>query len=171
MRGHARSTCRVHYDVAWCAGGEHGVVLLNHRTFRVRPMYWRMASLDGIELTFPKNLPCYLLLPISLGRRQVWGRVVGERVRRSCGHSLKRRNCDVDLRDLCRRLEMWVEWGQTVVRKGAYVDMSQGAEAVAVEIAKIMAYLFFARKTKMSTVAGKLVAVQSLTAGRGSNCR
>ena len=56
--------------------------------------------------------------------------------------------------------KMWVEWRQTVVRKGAYVDMSQGAEAVAVEIAKFMAYLFFARKNKMSTVAGKLVAVQ-----------
>ena len=37
----------------------------------------------------------------------------------------------------------WVEWRQTVVRKGAYVDKSQGAEAVAVEIAKFMAYLFF----------------------------
>ena len=67
--------------------------------------------------------------------------------------------------------KMWVEWRQTVVRKGAYVDMSQGPEAVAVEIAKFRAYLFFARKNKMSTVAGKLVAVQYFTAGRGSNCR
>ena len=96
---------------------------------------------------------------------------MGKRVRRYCGHSLKRRNCAVDLRDLCRRLKMWVEWRQTVVRKGAYVDMSQGPEAVAVEIAKFRAYLFFARKNKMSTVAGKLVAVQYFTAGRGSNCR
>ena len=47
-----------------------------------------------------------------------------------------------------------------MVRKGAYVDISQGAEVVAVEIAKFTAYLFFARKNKMSTVAGKLVAVQ-----------
>ena len=39
--------------------------------------------------------------------------------------------------------KMWVEWRQTVVRKGTYVDMSQGAEAVAVEIAKFMAYFFF----------------------------
>ena len=49
---------------------------------------------------------------------------------------------------------MWVEWCQTVVRKGAYVDISQGAEVVAVEIAKFTAYLFFARKNMMSTVAG-----------------
>ena len=56
--------------------------------------------------------------------------------------------------------KMWVEWRQTVVRKGAYADMSQGEETVAVEIAKFMAYLFFARKNQMSTVAGKLVAVQ-----------
>ena len=47
-----------------------------------------------------------------------------------------------------------------MVRKGAYADMSQGAEAVAVEISKFMAYLFFARKYKISTVAGKLVEVQ-----------
>ena len=69
--------------------------------------------------------------------------------------------------------KMWVEWRQTVVRKEAYVDtsMSQGAEAVAVEIAKFMAYLFFARKNKMSTVAGKLVAVQHFHRRAGSNCR
>ena len=56
--------------------------------------------------------------------------------------------------------KMWVEWRQTVVRKGAYVDMSQGAEAVAFEIANFMAYLFLASKSKMSTLAGKLVPVQ-----------
>lgn len=40
------------------------------------------------------------------------------------------------------------------------MDVSHGTQAVADEIAKFMAYLFFARKNKMSTVAGKLVAIQ-----------
>lgn len=44
--------------------------------------------------------------------------------------------------------KLWVEWRQAVVWKGPYVDVSQGVEAVADEIAKFMAFLVFARKNK-----------------------
>ena len=57
-----------------------------------------------------------------------------------------------------------------MVRKGGYVDMSQGLDAVAVEIAKFMAYLFFASKNKMSTAAGKLVVVQYFHRRAGIDC-
>lgn len=44
--------------------------------------------------------------------------------------------------------KMWVEWRQAVVRKGAYVDLSQGADVVANELSKFMAFLFSLGKIK-----------------------
>jgi hypothetical protein len=46
------------------------------------------------------------------------------------------------------------------VHRSVYLDMELGEEAVAKEIAKYMAHLYFSRGNKPSTVEGKLVAVQ-----------
>ena len=46
------------------------------------------------------------------------------------------------------------------MQRAVYLDLSQGEQAVAEEIAQFMAFCYFARQNKMATVAGKLVAVQ-----------
>ena len=88
------------------------------------------------------------------------GRVVGKRVRRSCGHSLKRRNCAVDLRDLCRRLEnvgrVAADGGE---KRGVCGYVSRGRSSGS-RNREVYGILFFLSQNKMSTVAGKLVAVQ-----------
>ena len=47
-----------------------------------------------------------------------------------------------------------------MAQKGPYPDSSQGADSIADDIANFLAFLFFVRKNKMSTIAGKRVAVQ-----------
>ncbi|CAB1109183.1 unnamed protein product [Ectocarpus sp. CCAP 1310/34] len=56
--------------------------------------------------------------------------------------------------------KLWVEWRTVAVRKSVYLDEARGEEVLASELAKYMAYLFFCRGNKMSTIAGKLVAVK-----------
>ena len=88
---------------------------------------------------------------------------MGKRVRRFCGHSLKRRNCAVDLRDVCRRLE---DVGRVAADGGEKRDVIRmwiclkGQKQWQSKSRSLWLTCFFARKNKMSTVAGKLVAVQ-----------
>ncbi|CAM9689179.1 unnamed protein product [Laminaria digitata] len=56
--------------------------------------------------------------------------------------------------------KMWVKWRQDVVKRSAYLDVELGEELVAEEISKYLAYMYFSRGNKISTVDGKLTAIQ-----------
>ena len=55
---------------------------------------------------------------------------------------------------------LWTQWCLVVVHRSVYLDMGLREEAVAREIAKCVAHLYFSRGSKVSTVEGKLVAFQ-----------
>ena len=55
--------------------------------------------------------------------------------------------------------EVWKQY-RRALGKGIYVDAADGPEAIAFEVGKFVALLFFSRGNKLSTVVGRLSAIK-----------
>ena len=79
-------------------------------------MYWRMASLDGIELTFPKTNRVISSYPLAGGKSggEWWESAFGDLAAILSSVGIAPSTYATYAADW----KMWVEWRQTVVRKG-----------------------------------------------------